>query len=331
MSTRSQISVRIVAPAFAAGLAAATFAAGDARAFPDEPVSYVVPFERGDDSDIAARFQEPYFAEITGQELIVQNMPGQGGAEAWSALNDHEGDGQTIMAVSLPHIVLQPMIEEPGYETGEIVAVYMSNFTPTALFAAADSPYQTLEQVIDAARRGPGALTVSGTGTASAHHVMNQRMLEMAEVDMTYIPHTGTAAASTAMVDGETDFQWGYPTVAIEQGDRVRMLAVALEERHPLFPEVPTFRELGIDIVGGAYRGVAVPDDTPWEIRRQLSDIFAEINANEEFVAQMEGAGFTLIDVPYEQMDDWMAERRDTYAEIAEQLFERTQGDPQQQ
>ena len=100
------------------------------------------------------------------------------------------------------------------------------------------------------------------------------------------------------------------------------MLAVAQEERHPLFPDVPTFRELGIDMVGGAYRGIAVPADTPEEIRQQLSDIIGEINANPDFIAQMEEAGFAMLDVPYQEMDAFMEERTAIYEKIANQLAE---------
>jgi tripartite-type tricarboxylate transporter receptor subunit TctC len=314
-----------LATGVAAGLAMAILAAGEARAFPDQPVNYIIPFDPGGESDIAARFQQPFFAEMTGQDLIIQYLPGAGGAQAWSGLNDHEGDGHTIMGTNLPHIILQPMLQDPGYETDDIVNVYMFHFTPDALIVEANSPYETLEQVIDAAQRGPGSLTISGTGTNSANHVMNQVFLNVAEADLTYIPYSGTASATTAMLGGEVDFQWGYTTVAMAQGEQVRMLAVALEERHPLFPDVPTFRELGYDIVGGAYRGIAVPSGTPEDIRTQVSDIIGEINRDERFVEQMENAGFAMIDVPYAEMDAWMQERRDFYTGIAEELMETAQ------
>jgi tripartite-type tricarboxylate transporter receptor subunit TctC len=98
------------------------------------------------------------------------------------------------------------------------------------------------------------------------------------------------------------------------------MLAVAQDERHPLFPDVPTFKELGIDMVGGAYRGIAVPSSTPEDVRQQLSDLIGEINANPDFIRQMEEAGFAMLDVPYDEMDAFMAERKETYRGIADQL-----------
>ena len=306
-----------------AGLAAVAIAAWlpmPAAAFPDQPVNYIIPFDPGGESDISARFQQPYFAEITGQDLIIQYLPGAGGASAWSGLNDYEGDGYTIMGTNLPHIVLQPLLQDPGYDTDDIVNVYIFHFTPDALIVRADSPYETLEDFIEAANEAPGALTASGSGTNSANDVANQLFENETGAVVTYIPYSGTAPSVTALLGGETDAAWGYTTVAAAQGDQVRTLAVAMEERHPNFPDVPTFRELGYDIVGGAYRGIAVPDGTPEERRQELSDIIAEINAKPDFIAQMEEAGFAMIDVPYAEAADWMDERKAFYAEIAEQL-----------
>ena len=98
------------------------------------------------------------------------------------------------------------------------------------------------------------------------------------------------------------------------------MLAVASEERHPMFPDVPTFEELGYDMVGGAYRGMAVPEGTPDDIQQQLSDIFQQINQNPQFQQEMQDLGFVLMDVPVEEMDAFMAERMDVYEATAREL-----------
>jgi tripartite-type tricarboxylate transporter receptor subunit TctC len=256
------------------------------------------PFDPGGESDVSARLQQPYFKEITGQDLIIQYLPGAGGAQAWAGLNDQEGDGYTIMGTNLPHIILQPLLQDPGYATEDITNVYMFHFTPDALIVRQDSPYQTLEDIIAAANENPGAITASGSGTNSANHIANQIFENETGAQLTYIPYSGTAPSVTAVLGGETDAAWGYTTVAARQPE-LKMLAVATEERHPLFPDVPTFQELGYDIVGGAYRGIAVPDervggDPPGGVRRHR-----EINADPDFIQQMVDGGFAMIDVPY--------------------------------
>ncbi len=306
--------------ASALGLASAVIAAGAALAFPDKPVNYIIPFNPGGESDISARLQQPYFARITGQDLIVQYQPGAGGAQAWAALNGMPGDGHTIMGTNLPHIVMQPLLQNPGYTTEDLVNIYMFHFTPDALIVAADSPYLTVQDVVEAATAAPGALTVSGSGTNSANDTANQIFENLTGAKLTYIPYSGTAPSITALLGGETEFAWGYTTVGAQQGDSVRMLAVAMDARHPLFPNVPTFRELGIDMIGGAYRGIAVPSSTPEDVRTALSDIIGQINADPDFIKQMEDGGFAMLDVPYAEMDVWLGDLADTYRSVAAQL-----------
>ncbi|MBA5776278.1 tripartite tricarboxylate transporter substrate binding protein [Stappia sp. F7233] len=308
-----------------AALAAVTALAGAglqdaAQAFPDKPVNYIIPFNAGGESDISARLQQPYFKTVTGQDLIVQYQPGAGGAQAWSVLNDQPGDGTTIMGTNLPHIVLQPLLQNPGYATDDLTNVYMFHFTPDALIVRADSKFKSVQDVIDAAKEQPGALTAGGSATNSANHIANQRFANLTGAQLTYIPYTGTGATIPALLGGEVEMLWAYTTVAAGQGDKVRMLAVAQDERHPLFPDVPTFKELGIDMVGGAYRGIAVPKSTPEEVRKELSAIIGKINADPAFINQMEQAGFAMLNVPYEGMDAFMAERKAYYEGIAKEL-----------
>ena len=291
-----------------------------AFAWPDGPVNYIIPFNAGGESDITARYQQPYFKELTGQNLIVQYLPGAGGAQAWSGLNGYNGDGMTIMGTNLPHIILQPMLQDPGYTTADITNVYMFHFTPDALLVRKDSSYQTLQDVVDAAKQAPGSVIAGGTGTNSANHVANQLFQNATGTETTYIPYSGTGATESGLLGGEVDVLWGYTTVAARQADSVRPLAIATEERHPLFPDVPTFKELGIDMVGGAYRGIAVPSSTPEDVRQQLSDTIGKINADPKFRERMEKDGYAMIDVPYADMADFMAERQAAYEAVAKQL-----------
>lgn len=105
-----------------------------------------------------------------------------------------------------------------------------------------------------------------------------------------------------------------YTTQSINAGDQVRTLAVATEERVAAMPDVPTFKELGIDHVGGAYRGVAVPAGTPEDVMQRLSDIIGEINATPAFQQQMTDAGYVLADIPLSQVPLFLEERKAAYA-----------------
>lgn len=306
-------TVKALAIASAVSLAAAT----GAMAFPDKPIEYIIPFGPGGESDISARFQQPFFKDKFDQDLVVSYKPGGGGAVGWAQLNSMAGDGYTIMGINLPHIVIQPAQKDVGYTTADINAFFMFHYTPDAIVVTADSPYQTLADLIADAKANPGALTMSGSGKATANHLAQIRFDEMAGIKTTYVPFKGTGASTTANLGKQVKAQWGYTTVGAAQGDAVRMLAVAMEERHPLFPDVPTFKELGFDMVGGAYRGMAVPKETPADIVKALSDAFAEVNADEAFRKQMLDGGFALLDVDSAGMADFMKARTEEYVAAA--------------
>lgn len=306
-----------------AGLAlAATMSAGSAIAqdYPSGPVNYIIPFNPGGESDITARMQQPFFEKITGEPLVIQYQAGAGGAQAWSQLNNMEGDGQTIMGTNLPHIVLQPLISNPGYETDDLVNIYMFHFTPSAIIVPANSQFKTLKDLIDYAKNNPGAVTFSGSGTNSANHLAQQRFNRLAGVQTTYIPFSGTSASVSALLGGQVMAGMGYSTIGVNQGEQVRVLAVATDERLPSFPDAPTFKELGIDMVGGAYRGIAVPSSTPEEVRQKLSDIIDQINKNPEFIKRMEDGGFVVTNIGYDKIGDFMADRKAEYTQIAKDM-----------
>lgn len=288
--------------------------------FPEKPINYIIPFGPGGESDISARMQQPFFQELTGQDLVIQYKPGGGGAVGWAQLNSLGGDGYTIMGTNLPHIIMQPMQKDVGYTTDELTNFYFFHYTPDAIVVTADSPFESLQDLIDAAEAAPGTVTFSGSGTFSANHIAKERFDAMAEIQTTYIPFGGTGPSVTALLGEQVAASWGYTTVGSAQGDQVRLLAVAMEERHPAFPDVPTFKELGYDLVSGAYRGMAVPDSTPEEVRQQLSDLFDQVNRNPEFRQRMLDNGFAMIDIPHDQVGDFLAERQAEYQAIADSM-----------
>lgn len=289
-----------------------------AQEFPQGAVDYVIPFGPGGESDVTARLQQPYFKKLYGEELVVSYKPGGGGAVGWSQLNSMAADGSVIMGVNLPHIIVKPEQGDVGFTTEDITAVHMFHYTPDAIVVRADSPYQTLDDLIAAAKENPKEVIFSGSGKGTANHLAQVKFDQLAGIETTYVSFKGTGAAMTALLGGQVQAEWGYTTVGVAQGDKVRLLAVATEERHPAFPDVPTFKELGYDIVSGAYRGVAVPKDASEETRQQVSDAIAAINADEEFRQKMIDEGYALIDITYgDKMDAFMAERTEAYLAAA--------------
>jgi tripartite-type tricarboxylate transporter receptor subunit TctC len=305
----------------ASGAALAMPAVVKAAGYPSKPVSYIVPFAPGGESDVTARMQQKFFAEITGQNLIIQNVPGAGGATGWARLNQgFEADGYTISGTIVPHIILQPSMKNVGYETDDIHNVFFFHYTPDAVLVKADSEFQSLGDLIDAAKEAPGRITLCGSGTNSANHLAAKRLEILTGAQTTYIPFKGSAPAMTALLGEMTQGAMSYTTQAVNAGDQVRVLAVATDERHPALPDAPTFKELGVDYTGGAYRGVAVPAGTDEGIQAEVSSIIGQINAETAFQTQMTDAGYTVVDVPLGSVPDFLAAKKKEYAPAIEQL-----------
>jgi len=283
------------------------------------PVSYVIPFGPGGESDISARLQQPFFKEKFGQDLVVSYKPGGGGAVGWASLNGIKGDGQTIMGTNLPHIIIKPAQKAVGFKTEDLNNFYMFHFTPDALIVPASSPYMTLQDLIDDAKKNPRKVTISGSGKASANHLAQIKFDKMAGIKTTYVPFKGTGAAVAALLGKQVKAEWGYTTVGVKQGEAVRMLAVAMEERHALLPNIPTFKELGFDMVGGAYRGIALPNTASAETTKMWSDMIADINKDPAFKKKMLEGGFAMLDVDVAGMDDFMKARTAEYIKDAKE------------
>jgi tripartite-type tricarboxylate transporter receptor subunit TctC len=283
-------------------------------------VQYIIPFVPGGESDVMARWQQAVFRNKYKQELIVVNKPGAGGGLAWSQLNGMSADGYTIMGCNLPHIVLQPLEGQVQYKTADITPAYWFHYTADAIVVAADGPYKTFADLVKAGKAKPGELTFGGSATFSANHLAHEKFNLYTGVKSTYVPFKGTGELVQAVIGKHLSGAMSYVPVAMQQKTRIRMVAVALEKRHPEFPDVPTFKELGYRWVDGAYRGVAVPKSTPRDAQKKVSDMMAALNKEPQILKWMQDGGFEVVDIPYDRNAEFMKERGKEYMEIAKHM-----------
>ncbi|MHA7154265.1 tripartite tricarboxylate transporter substrate binding protein [Arthrobacter sp. TMN-50] len=303
---------------------AATGCGGEAESgadFPQQRIDYVLPFDAGGESDITARLQQEALSEALGQDVSVSYKPGGGGALGWSELTRTEGDGYTVMGSNLPHIILQPMLrDDAGYETEDLKQVYIFQSTPNALLVPADSDIQDLDDFIAAAEADPGAMSIGGSGDFTANHLGTLMLGDLAGIDVTYTPFSGTGTAVPALLGNHVDALMSYSPQISQLGDQVRAIAVATDERMPSLPDVPTFAEQGYDLVDGAYRGISVPSETPDEIVQTLADAFAEVNEDPELIASFEEQAFVLENYGPEEALELTEERTAVYEELLTRL-----------
>jgi tripartite-type tricarboxylate transporter receptor subunit TctC len=303
-------------------LAAAAFSnLASAQQCLEKNLNYYQAFPAGGESDIAARHQQLVLKKKCPRiETIIQYKPGAGGGLMWAQLNGLPGDGFNVVGVNLPHIVLQPLEGQVQYKTEDITPVYWFHYTPDAIVVANDSPLKTFADLVKMAKAQPMKLTLAGSGTNSANHAAHEKLNIVAGIQTTYVPFKGTGDLTTAVIGQHVTGAMSYSAFAINASSKVRALAVAMDKRHPLLPDVPTFKELGFDWVDGAFRGIGMPKSTPPEVRKRMSDLWASLNNDPEMKELAFKSGFELVNVGVDKMDAFMKERSKAYMEVAKRL-----------
>ena len=275
-------------------LAVVWVGAAGAADYPTKRLTYVICFNPGGESDITARFQEQPLKKYFGQDVIITYKIGGGGALGWSELVQSKPDGYTIAGHNLPHTIVQPMeMANAGYKTLDLKQIYMFQQTPDVLMVRNDSPFKTLQDFIDYAKKNPpGVVTVGGSATSSANDLGTAMLGKVAGVQLTYVPFGGTGSAVPALLGGHVTALMSYSTMVVQYKEKFRFLAMASDKRMEVIPDVPTFRELGYDVVEGAYRGVAAPPGTPDNIIKYLAEAFDKTMKDPEVKKKMDANGF---------------------------------------
>ena len=312
-----------------AGIAAALIAIGatmsatgaSAQACPEKNVVYWQAFPAGGESDIAARHQQAVLKKrCPAIDMIVQYKPGAGGGLMWAQMNQLPGDGLNVVGVNLPHIVFQPMEGQVQYKTEDVTPVYWFHYTPDAIIVPEQSPIRTFQDLVKMAKAKPGLLTFAGSGTNSANHAAHEKLNLDAGIKTTYVPYKGTGDLTAAVLGQQVTGAMSYSAFAINNKGKLRAIAVALDKRHPLLPDTPTFKELGFNWIDGAYRGIGMPKSTPPETRKRMSDLWAALNNDPEMKELAFKSGFELVNIGVDRMEPFMRERAKAYTEVAKRL-----------
>ena len=304
-----------------AAAALATPLAAVAQACPERNVNYWQSFTAGGESDLSARHQQLVLKKrCPSIETVIQYKPGAGGALMWSQMNSLPADGLNIVGINLPHIVFQPLEGNVQYKTDDVTPVFWFHYTPDALVVPESSAIKSFQDFVKAAKADPGKLSLGGSGLNSANHAAHERLNSAFGVKTTYVPFKGTGEMTTAVIGGHVSGAMSYTAFAVNNKGKTRALAVAMDKRHPLLPDAPTFKELGVDWVDGAYRGIGVPKSTPAETKKRLSDLWAALNNDPEMKALAAKSGFELVDVGVDKMDGFMKDKIRIYTEAAKRM-----------
>jgi tripartite-type tricarboxylate transporter receptor subunit TctC len=281
-----------------AGLAAAAvFALGlaptAAQDYPERAIDFIVPFNPGGGADASQRTFNKYAEPIVGQPLVIVNKPGAGGTAGWAEMVRAEPDGYTLAIVTPPFNVIPALArpQQTGFTLDQFTYVCIYAVVPDVLLVREDSDFETLADLIEYAKANPGQIKAANTGTLGADFMTTLLIEKATGMEFTQIPFTGGAEALQGTLAGTTEVMVASSLFAVAQQGTLRTLAIAAPERDPNIPDVPTFAELGYDVVSERYRVLGGPPGLPQEIVDYWADVCQQVTSDESFRTEMNDLG----------------------------------------
>ena len=263
----------------AAGAAALALAAPRARAAwaPDRPVQVILPGPAGGGLDVMARTLLPHVQRhLPGASFVVVNRPAASGQLAFEAVAAAAPDGTTLGVAPVP-LINTVAIERPvRYRLEDLTWLVNVVDDPGALFVRADSPFRSLADLLAAARAKPGEVRAGSAGIATDDHLLLLALQDASDTTLLHVPYPGTPPVIAGLLSGDLQlgsFNIGEGLPQLQSG-ALRALALGWPERWQGAPDVPTFREQGVDVLGGSARGIIAPGNLPAPVAEALSAAF---------------------------------------------------------
>jgi tripartite-type tricarboxylate transporter receptor subunit TctC len=282
-------------------------AAAQAPAFPVAPVRLIVPFPAGGSLDVVARPMAEPFQQMTGQPLIVENVAGANGLIAGARVAQSKPDGHTLFLASNAQVSLAPLLNaKMSYDPHkDLVPIMHVVDQLVVLYVSAKSPYNSVADVVAAARKSPGKIDVASSGLGSLPHLAMELFAQLSGLKFNHVPYKGGAPAIQAVAAGEVPLTFTAvgSAKALTTSGHVRPIAVASAKRGTSLPDLPTFAELGfpnMQVVG--WMGIMGPSGMPEPTVQRLSEVSRRILALPNFQAiladnAMEARGGTPADL----------------------------------
>jgi len=295
-----------------------------AETYPERPVSLMVSYGAGGATDFQARIVTMVAGneEYLGQPVVIINKPGAGGRVGWNWFaSEAEGDGYTMGAYNIPHFIAQSIEGGVKYSAESFEPIANWGADPAVVVVGADSPYNTMQELVAFATENPGKVTLSGAGLYVGHHIAALQIEKSTGAKMAYIPTKGGgAAAMKAVIAGDVVAGVNNLSDAFRarEAGSVKILAVADLERSEFLPDVPTMQEAGYDVDNSSvnFRGVMVPKGTPEDVIEKLAASVPEMFNNARVAKQMKAGGSPMHIMTREEVLEMWAARQETLTEL---------------
>ena len=310
----------------ALGAAAAfTFAAGAAHAYPDRPITMIVPWGAGGGTDATARIIASLLEGELGQPVNVVNRTGGSGVVGHSAIATAEADGYTlgVMTVEINMMHWQGLTD---LTWEDFTPLAMVNFDPAAVQVRTDAPWEDIDALVAHVRENPGALTASGTGQGGIWHLAIAGLMSQLDIEpgaVRWVPSEGAAPGLQDLVAGGVDIvPSSIPEArSLLDAGRVRSLGVMSSDRNEAFPDIPsTVETLGVAWEIGAWRGIVAPAGLPDDIAETLISALEAVYNSDRYTEFMAAQGFGRAWAAGDEFAEFMRDSNDNLGDVMREV-----------
>jgi tripartite-type tricarboxylate transporter receptor subunit TctC len=316
---RTAAGGRILASFILLALSLVGYPTVQAQEYPMKPITLVNPMGAGGSHDLTMRAVASVAPDYLGQPLIVQIKSGGGGAIGTETVFKAQPDGYTLLAGGPGWNTTLPAVEGRSKGPDDLMAVCRINYSPTIIIARPDAPFKTFKEMISWAKANPGKLIYGHTGPWGAADMPWKQIMRTAGITAKVVPYDGGGPALIALLGGHIDVTGSFAAQSLPQAKagKLRMLAVLDYKRDADFPDVPTAREEGIDVVYLMWRGILAPKGTPRPIIDKLADAFKKMTADKTVVNMLKSFGDAPNYLGPDEFGKLWREEYETHKELA--------------
>ena len=262
--------------------------------YPERNIEFVIPFDAGGSADIEGRLLAEEMSDVLGVTVVPVNRPGAGGALAYSYVNDADPDGYTVMWTSTSILTITNLGNVPfGFDALDHIG--RVEHQPLVFAVAADSPWSDFASLARDCAGSGRPVRIANSGTGSTTHLGALAVMQETGCEAVHLP-IGTRRRNATVLSGEADAMVAPLTGALSlfRAGRLNLLASLGADRNPMIPDVPTARELGMDVEFDLFRGLSVPRGTPADVQARLAEAMTRAGSSEAFQSLADDLGLTV-------------------------------------
>jgi tripartite-type tricarboxylate transporter receptor subunit TctC len=290
-----------------------------AQQYPSRPVKLIVAYPPGGSSDLMARVFAAKLTDMWGQQVLVENKPGAAGAIGTEYAARQPADGYSFMIANLGPIAVNPLLSSVPYSvTKDFIPVSQISQGPNVLVVRADSPFQSLKDIIDFGNANPGKLSYGTSGPGSVSHLSSEMLKNITKIKATEVPYKGGVDAVKDLLGGQIHFIFSdtLPAMAHVRAGKLRALCITGTDKFELLPEQPACQAAAPGLVAVNWWGVVMPAGTPRPMVSKLHADTVKLLADPDVKQKFADLGVVAVSSTPEQFAAFMKSETEKYGKL---------------